>query len=357
MCCVPVMLNLPILWVGSLTDLVLEFSLKLQNFGHLMRRADSLKKEPTPFPDAEKDWRLEENGMTEDEMVGWHYWISGREFEQSSGDSEGQGSLAWSMRSQRVGHDWVNNSCLYCPSCIVSDHLAALLISPKLSSSLSSFPWVLIVPSSVSPKHLVALYQHMCGAIWHVWWLEGCHLPLVLSPESAHHGVNAYWMLNTVALETPTAERSVCGKNGLESKTRRNFQLDAYVWSGCCWGPVVFWPCKGSIISLFSVELHRVSAEFSSISLLWNPHSLLHKRHEKPFATFGFSIFCFSDELESVGRAPWWPLWSRACCVSTGHILIHSVSSGSAGDYQQCFTGSIWREGGILPKWLVYFFF
>ena len=31
--------------------------------------------------------------MTEDEMVGWHHWLSGREFEQAQGDSEGQGSL------------------------------------------------------------------------------------------------------------------------------------------------------------------------------------------------------------------------------------------------------------------------
>ena len=57
-------------------------------------------------PDAGKDRRQEENGMTEDEMVGWYYWINGHEFGQSSGDSEGQGSLAWSMRLQGVGHDW-----------------------------------------------------------------------------------------------------------------------------------------------------------------------------------------------------------------------------------------------------------
>ena len=36
----------------------------------------------------------EEKGMTEDEMVGWHHQLDGHEFEQTSGDSEGQGSLA-----------------------------------------------------------------------------------------------------------------------------------------------------------------------------------------------------------------------------------------------------------------------
>ena len=45
-------------------------------------------------PDAGKDWRQEEKVTTEDEMVGWHHWLNGHEFEQPPGDSEGQGSLA-----------------------------------------------------------------------------------------------------------------------------------------------------------------------------------------------------------------------------------------------------------------------
>ena len=44
-------------------------------------------------PDAGKDWEQEEKGMTEDEMVGWHYWLSGHESELIPGYSEGQESL------------------------------------------------------------------------------------------------------------------------------------------------------------------------------------------------------------------------------------------------------------------------
>ena len=44
-------------------------------------------------PDAGKDWRQEEKGMTEDEMVGWHHWLNGREFEQAPGVGDGQRSL------------------------------------------------------------------------------------------------------------------------------------------------------------------------------------------------------------------------------------------------------------------------
>ena len=45
-------------------------------------------------PDTEKDWRQEEKGVTEDEMVGWYHQLNGHEFEQTLGDCEGQGSLA-----------------------------------------------------------------------------------------------------------------------------------------------------------------------------------------------------------------------------------------------------------------------
>ena len=44
-------------------------------------------------PDAGKDWGQKVKGVTEDEMAGWHHWLNGHEFEQTPGDSDGQGSL------------------------------------------------------------------------------------------------------------------------------------------------------------------------------------------------------------------------------------------------------------------------
>ena len=53
-------------------------------------------------PDAEKDWGQEEKGTTEDEMVAWHHWLDGHEFEQALGVGDRQGSLAccspWSRK-------------------------------------------------------------------------------------------------------------------------------------------------------------------------------------------------------------------------------------------------------------------
>ena len=44
-------------------------------------------------PEAGKDWRQEEKGTTEDEMVGWHHWLDSHEFEQAPGIGDEQGSL------------------------------------------------------------------------------------------------------------------------------------------------------------------------------------------------------------------------------------------------------------------------
>ena len=63
--------------------------LKLQYFGHLMRRVDSLEK-----TDAGRDWGQEEKGTTEDEMVRWHHRLNGHGFGWTLGVGDGQGGLA-----------------------------------------------------------------------------------------------------------------------------------------------------------------------------------------------------------------------------------------------------------------------
>ena len=57
-------------------------------------------------PDAGKDWRWEQKGTTEDEMVGWHHWFSGHEFEQASGRRWRTGKLGILQSLRRVRHEW-----------------------------------------------------------------------------------------------------------------------------------------------------------------------------------------------------------------------------------------------------------
>ena len=83
---------------NSLEGLLLK--LKLQYFATNMK-SELIEKDP----DAGKDWGQEEKGTIDNEMVGWHHWLNGQEFEQTLGGTEGQGGLQ-SMGLQRVGHDW-----------------------------------------------------------------------------------------------------------------------------------------------------------------------------------------------------------------------------------------------------------
>ena len=66
-------------------------------------------------PDAGKDWRQEEKGMTEDKMVGRHHRFNGHEFEQAPRDGEGQGGLACCSPSgcKRVGYNWTTEQNIY----------------------------------------------------------------------------------------------------------------------------------------------------------------------------------------------------------------------------------------------------
>ena len=64
-------------------------------------------------PDARKDWRQKEKGTTENEMVGWHHWLSGHKFEQVLGVGDGQGSLtccnSWILKESDTteGLNWI----------------------------------------------------------------------------------------------------------------------------------------------------------------------------------------------------------------------------------------------------------
>ena len=59
--------------------------------------------------DTGKDWRQVEKGTTEDEMVGWHHWLNGHEFEQALRDGDGQGSLTCCSPRGHKSWTWLSN--------------------------------------------------------------------------------------------------------------------------------------------------------------------------------------------------------------------------------------------------------
>ena len=97
-------------------------------------------------PDAGKDWRQEEKGMTEDEMVGWHHRLNGHELKQAPGAGDGLESLACcSLWGSRVRHDWVQSDWTEL-NCHPQGHTGYVTESGSPSSSWphppkSSSPW------------------------------------------------------------------------------------------------------------------------------------------------------------------------------------------------------------------------
>ena len=122
-------------------------------FSHLIRTADSEKD-----PDAGKDWGQEEKGETEDELVGWHHRLNGHEFEETLGDSEGQGSLVCCrfIGLQRVGHSWVTEQ----QQAETRTHTAQLLI---------------LVPAFSHPCDLDSPSLRDSSSLG--WWLQWGNIP------------------------------------------------------------------------------------------------------------------------------------------------------------------------------------
>ena len=90
-------------------------------------------------PDAGKDWE-QEKGATEDEMVGWHHWLSGHELEQTPEDREGQET--WCAAVHGVAKSLSN----YLMSCGVQCGQACPTLTERIPCSHSPWPWLLFNP-------------------------------------------------------------------------------------------------------------------------------------------------------------------------------------------------------------------
>ena len=117
--------------------------------------------------DAEEDWRQEEKGMTEDEMVGWHHRLDGNDFTQAPGVGDGQGSLGccspWGHKESDTTEqlNWLTEKSkprLPLPKCLLVYFLlysrSLLLIHFKYGNVYMIFPKSLTIRSPQQPKCL-----------------------------------------------------------------------------------------------------------------------------------------------------------------------------------------------------------
>ena len=96
-------------------------------------------------PDAEKEWRQEEKGTAEDEMVGWHHWLNVHEFEQAPGDGDRPGSLEccspWGRKELNMSK-WLNWTTKYSIYIFLPFKFSSFFhVLPFLWAHHSTQPW------------------------------------------------------------------------------------------------------------------------------------------------------------------------------------------------------------------------
>ena len=134
-------------------------------------------------PNAGKDWRQEEKGLTEDEMIGWHHRLIGHGFGWTPGDGDGHGSLAccslWGCKTSDTTRDWteLNWVCLqsHWPKAF---NKRAYGIKGRSSLLPHCIPVMFYLPISLSFRELwdrifththTHTHTHLCCVL--PWWL------------------------------------------------------------------------------------------------------------------------------------------------------------------------------------------
>ena len=113
-------------------------------------------------PDAGTDWRQEEKGMTEDELVGWHHQLNGHEFEQALGVAYGQGSLAccspWGLKESdmTVWLNWTEAQVEVLPHQCPYTHGAVCCAFYQLSSHWSH---IKIDSSALQTENIISYFS------------------------------------------------------------------------------------------------------------------------------------------------------------------------------------------------------
>ena len=135
-------------------------------------------------PDAGKDWRQEEKGMTEDEMLGWHHQLNGHEFEQTPGDGEGQGSLVcycpWSCKESDTTEQLNSNNKEFRSSVVLAKLQKVLEPCLKQRRHWMDLFWMWNESKEVEGSDFATLsveevpFQVSGTAYQKIWWWFSC---------------------------------------------------------------------------------------------------------------------------------------------------------------------------------------
>ena len=112
------------------------------------------------YPDDRIDWKQEEKGTTEDEMVRWHHWFDGHEFDQSPGIGNEQWSLArCSLWDWRVRRDWATELNWTCQPTTTSSSISTTFFAGKMLLHSAGGRKCFVRVCQI-PKHRILCYRN-----------------------------------------------------------------------------------------------------------------------------------------------------------------------------------------------------
>ena len=181
-------------------------------------------------PDAGKDWRQEKKGTTEDEVVGWHHWLDGHEFEQVLGIGDGQGSLAccspWGRKESDTTErlNWTelkwSHWCLHFVTC--HNHLRIgdfqiLICAPGAFPSVLFFFFFFLKEENIYLFLILFIWLHWVFVIpFRIWFPEqGSNLSLL------------HWELEVLAILDHQGSPSMCYFGSLQLQ----FKISIFILS------------------------------------------------------------------------------------------------------------------------------
>ena len=207
-------------------------------------------------PDAGEYWGQEEKGTTEDEMVGLHHQLNGRESEKTLGDSEGQGSLScctpWGRKSQTWLSDWTSEGTVWSKTAVLSIFWLCHSVSCYLLTAIGFYTTSVLyclcrrleatnhiskIPMSI--KTLVGdckigRERNLCVFWWcflqlqHLWvWFEDSWPLQRIGASIGNHGVFNSQVNGTVLLWQEPCLQLVAGKCKVKGSSRR---MRAALW-------------------------------------------------------------------------------------------------------------------------------
>ena len=229
--------------------------------------------------DAGEDWGQEEKETTEDEMVGWHHWLNGYEFDQAPGDGEGQGSL---MCCSPWGHSQTRLSDSTTTTATTNDNksldLCWVLVTPTCPPAL---------PLPHSPLFCLGILRPTC----HPFWSPGA----AGTALTVCHRDGNPWSLQS----PPDHQSTACSQAQLGERCWAQLPCPELGWTPPCTQFALQSPAVGSRRVAFDVKRPLLHSVCSPILL--------------PRPLPGFLLGCVPNQPP---RA--WTPWSRAgVCLGT----------------------------------------